>query len=227
MSANKTRRWVAVAAMALAYLGASAASASTLKKLAEELRTTVAALSEAKKDFDELDFMVDEQAAAVKFLRKLAESTDNPVIQQKLESAQMELKSLEVERAEVKAKINLLTRRIVELKIKEQVRHHGRQKRRAVSELSRGARPETRDFVGRDATPSAHAIAHETQAVLLAAMETLPPGYRDVLRLVHDQGFTVEEAATALGRTPAATRKLYSRAIGRLGQVLKSKEERR
>ncbi len=118
-------------------------------------------------------------------------------------------------------------RRIVELKAKEQVRHHIRQRRRAQSELSRGARPETRDFPGREATPSAHAIARETQAAMFAAMETLPPAYGDVLRLVHDQGFAIEEAATTLGRTPEATRKLYSRAIGRLGQVLGSREERR
>ncbi len=118
-------------------------------------------------------------------------------------------------------------RRIVELKIKEHVRHHSRQRRRAQSELSRGARPETRDFPGCEATPSAHAIARETQAALLAAIETLPPAYGDVLRLVHDQGFTVEEAAASLGRTPEATRKLYSRAIGRLGQVLESGAERR
>ena len=118
-------------------------------------------------------------------------------------------------------------RRIVELKVKEQVRHHSRQKRRAASELSRGARPETRDFVGREATPSAHAIARETQAALFAAMETLPAAYGDVLRLVHDQGFTVEEAAASLERTPEATRKLYSRALGRLGQTLESGEERR
>ena len=51
-------------------------------------------------------------------------------------------------------------------------------------------------------------------------MDELRPDDREILRLVHEDGLSVGEAAEHLGRSADAARKLYSRAVGRLTKVV-------
>ena len=107
--------------------------------------------------------------------------------------------------------------RIAELKVREATRHHlGVEKRAAGRELSRHRRRETHQFVGNEASPSAHAVAGETGVALDRVLADLREDYRTILHLVHEEGLTVAEAAERMGRSSEATRKLYARALSRL-----------
>ena len=116
MSMNMTRRWIVASATAMVCLNASAALASDLQKLVEELNEATKALSQANEDLKLLDVRIEEQTEKVNFLRKLAEKTEDPRIQKKFEIARMELEALEDERDEVKATVVKLTRHVDELR---------------------------------------------------------------------------------------------------------------
>lgn len=55
------------------------------------------------------------------------------------------------------------------------------------------------------------------------AMRLLPPEMEQVLRQV--DGLSSKEAAQVLGKSDAALRKLYSRAVARLGTLMKGEPE--
>jgi len=115
---------------------------------------------------------------------------------------------------------------IADFKVKESSRHHlDVAKRAANRELSRNMRPATHAFGGREPTPSAHAIAAETEAALDRAMRALPDDYRTILHLMHEQGYGIAAAAEQMGRSAAAGRMLYGRAVARLAQDLEKKHE--
>ena len=85
---------------------------------------------------------------------------------------------------------------IADFKLKEASRHHlDVAKRAAGMEMTRTQRPETHVFIGREPTPSAAAIAAETSNAIDAAMQALPDDYRTILHLVHEQGYSVADAA--------------------------------
>ncbi|MHC4941221.1 MAG: sigma-70 family RNA polymerase sigma factor [Planctomycetota bacterium] len=114
---------------------------------------------------------------------------------------------------------------IVDNKIRDILRHHfGAQKRGAQREVSRAARAETRQFVAREATPSAHAMAGELEGRVRQAMTQLSTDHRLVLRLVQEEGLTLAEAAEKIGRSSEAVRKLYARAISRLSDLVHGSE---
>jgi RNA polymerase sigma-70 factor (ECF subfamily) len=71
-------------------------------------------------------------------------------------------------------------------------------------------------------SPSARAAANEQEAALQRALERLPEDYRRVIALRHQEGRSFEEIGPLLGRTPAAARKLWSRAVERLQQELET-----
>ncbi len=110
---------------------------------------------------------------------------------------------------------------IADFKLKEASRHHlDAAKRAAGMEMTRTQRPETHAFAGREPSPSAAAIAAETSRAIDVAMQALPDDYRTILYLVHEQGYSVADAAGQIGRSVAATRKLYGRAVNRLAEEL-------
>ena len=115
---------------------------------------------------------------------------------------------------------------IADYKLKEASRHHlDVAKRAANREMSRHLRPATHAFGGREPTPSAHAIAAETEVALDRAMRALPDDYRTILHLVHEQGYGIADAAEQMSRSVAAGRKLYGRAVDCLAELLEKKNE--
>lgn len=62
-------------------------------------------------------------------------------------------------------------------------------------------------------TPSTIAIASEEAQLIRAAMERLTADHRQVLLLRHWERLPFAEIADAMGRTPKATQKLWSRAV--------------
>lgn len=76
----------------------------------------------------------------------------------------------------------------------------------------------------RDASPSRGAMADEDRRRVHAAVELLPPDQRTVVRLRHEKSLSIQDAARAMDRTPEAARKLYARALERLGELLGENE---
>ncbi len=106
--------------------------------------------------------------------------------------------------------------RIVELKVKQAVRSHAGAALRSMGrEVTRGARLDTRDFVGRQASPSQAAIGSEMEDLARQAMETLPEHYREVLQLTRNEQLNLREIGVRIGRSHEATKKLYARAMSR------------
>ena len=113
--------------------------------------------------------------------------------------------------------------RIAELRLKEALRRDLVAERRTVArEVSRPDRPETARLPGAEATPSAHAVAHETERAVRRAFDRLSPDSQRVLRLVRVRGSTLAQAAGEMGRSREATRKLFERALARLAELVES-----
>ena len=116
--------------------------------------------------------------------------------------------------------------KIAELKAKEAVRRFsGTMKRDATREVSRDARAATGNVPGCGPSPSEVAMGEEKREEIIAAMAGLPPDYRRVIELLQLGRLPLETVASMLGRTPQATRRLYSRALGRLADRLDPKRE--
>jgi RNA polymerase sigma-70 factor (ECF subfamily) len=62
----------------------------------------------------------------------------------------------------------------------------------------------------------------EERTRLERAMEGLSADHRAVLRLIHEKGVSMSEAAVAMGRSPAAVRKLHARAVVALSESLET-----
>jgi RNA polymerase sigma-70 factor (ECF subfamily) len=106
-------------------------------------------------------------------------------------------------------------------KLREEIRRFRATRRRGErQEVTKGARPDTTFFQGRDPSPSQFAMGRELELRLEAAMETLPEDYREALDLVQAKRRTLREAALEMGRTHEAMKKLYARAVAKLAAVL-------
>jgi RNA polymerase sigma-70 factor (ECF subfamily) len=68
-------------------------------------------------------------------------------------------------------------------------------------------------------SPSAHAIRQEQAAQMAEALARLPEEMQQVLLLRHVDDLTHPEIAEQLGRSPAAIRMLYLRALRRLREA--------
>lgn len=102
-------------------------------------------------------------------------------------------------------------------------RHHeGTVKRQASREVSIGgdSTAHTIEPAAATPTPSRQMMAGERAAAVRDAMAKLPDDYREVLRLRYEESLPFEEVATRMGRTSAAVRKLWSRAVEKLEQEL-------
>ncbi|MHC4932514.1 MAG: sigma-70 family RNA polymerase sigma factor [Planctomycetota bacterium] len=110
--------------------------------------------------------------------------------------------------------------RIVELKVREAVRKHAQAAKRAVGrEVTRGQRPDSAQFPAPHPSPSEVAVASELREQIGRALGALPPDYREILRLVREEGLTLREAAQRMNRSREAAKKLYGRALFRLTEV--------
>lgn len=105
---------------------------------------------------------------------------------------------------------------IVDLKLRETIRRYAQVRKRAVTR-----EVVLEDPAGRDPSPSAAAIARETEFRARAAIAALPDDYRQVLRSIQEHHLSLEETARRMGRSRQAVQKLYERALaalaGRLG----------
>jgi RNA polymerase sigma-70 factor (ECF subfamily) len=76
------------------------------------------------------------------------------------------------------------------------------------------------EIVGQGISPSSEAIAKEEADALAWAMCQIPDHYREVIQLRNWEELSFEEIGTRIGRSAEATRKLWSRAVLQLQQVL-------
>ena len=112
-------------------------------------------------------------------------------------------------------------RTILERRVADEVRRHVEAGARDVRREVR--MPTTAMGVGMAASqisPSAEVVAEERAAALRDEVGRLDEDHREVIRLVHDEGLTLIEAGRRMGRSADAVRKLYGRALVRLGERL-------
>lgn len=118
--------------------------------------------------------------------------------------------------------------RIIDLKIKTEVRRHlGTAKRGAGREVPLADDGAERSLPARGPSPSQMAMAAELRDAARAALGRLPADYREVLRLFEEERLSIDAAAARLGRTRAATKKLYSRALARFAAILEAERKDR
>jgi RNA polymerase sigma-70 factor (ECF subfamily) len=75
-----------------------------------------------------------------------------------------------------------------------------------------------RQLASDSSTPSQSAVRREQAARLLAALERLPPDYRQVITLRNLQDLPYEAVSARMGRSEPAVRQLWVRAVQRLRQ---------
>lgn len=99
-------------------------------------------------------------------------------------------------------------------------RYRGTDKRNADREIAVDQGPSSYDwrgtFAADELTPSGEFVVQEDLIRLQQAMERLPDDYRLVLQYRYLEGLPFDDVAARIGRTSAATRKLFGRAIERL-----------
>ena len=98
--------------------------------------------------------------------------------------------------------------------------HRGVAKRDQRREATRPGRPDTGFLVGSTPTPSQIYVASELAELAAAAMDVLPPDYREVLRLAREEQLTLRQVGERMGRSRDAAKKLYARAITRFAEEL-------
>lgn len=108
--------------------------------------------------------------------------------------------------------------RIAEMKVRDAVKRHRRQRRAVGREIPPGERPDTNAFAGRVPTPSAVAMGAETERRVKEAIAALPEAHRDALRLLMEKQLSLDEVARRMGRTREAVQKLYERALAALAE---------
>lgn len=75
-------------------------------------------------------------------------------------------------------------------------------------------------LTGSSASPSGHAARDEIRTTLETQITQLPSAYEEVIQLVYFQGKSIEDSASAMGRTYGAVYLLHQRALNRMHQLL-------
>jgi RNA polymerase sigma-70 factor, ECF subfamily len=120
-------------------------------------------------------------------------------------------------------------RRILVRTLADQARYHrsrGRNVRRQISleallEQAGGAANQA--LADSLPSPSSLAVRRERAVLLADALEKLPADYREVFVLRNIDHIPFNEIAARLGRSPGATRVLWTRAMQRLHEILEEK----
>lgn len=105
-------------------------------------------------------------------------------------------------------------------------RHRGRGRRERGREIELDDLSEHSTPRENGDTPSRAAAAREDRRRIRAAVELLGQDQRTIVTLIHEKSLSMEQAATAMQRTPEAVRKLYARAVDRLATMLSKSKER-
>ena len=114
--------------------------------------------------------------------------------------------------------------RIHEQNVRDVVRDHAVYEKRAVSKET-GDAEDVQAARSELASPSQQAIQGEREANVARALETLPEGQREAVRLRHLEGRSLAEIARRLDRTEAAAAGLLKRGLAKLRQKLKDETE--
>jgi len=72
-------------------------------------------------------------------------------------------------------------------------------------------------------SPSQRAVRHEEELLLADVLSQLPDDYREVIVLRNLEGLSHEEIARRLGRSVAAVRMLWVRALARIRQLIEAR----
>jgi len=110
-------------------------------------------------------------------------------------------------------------RRILMRALGHEVRRYARVRKRAIDceqELPAGAGGWDELVAASQLSPRTAALQREEREQLAAALERLPPDYREVIVLRHFEGLTHEQIAARMGRRPGAVRMLWARALAEL-----------
>jgi RNA polymerase sigma factor (sigma-70 family) len=111
--------------------------------------------------------------------------------------------------------------RIVDLKVREAMRHYLRTAKRDV-DRERPLDDENGDLEPAHFTsPSQVLMADELGEAARLAWGKLSVEHREVLGLIQDEGLRLSEAGARLGRSAEATRKLYARALANFSRLLR------
>ena len=114
---------------------------------------------------------------------------------------------------------------IADMKARRAIQHHAATARRAADrEVSRDRRPDTGEFMSDRASPSQFAIGEEVREVAKEALAALPSDYQEVLRLVTNDGLSVQDVARSMGRSEEAVYKLHARALYQFTEVFKRRK---
>lgn len=114
--------------------------------------------------------------------------------------------------------------RIVEHKVRDEVRGHVASEKRSVRrEVTESRRPSGVSHAGIGPTPSGHAMVEESRALVRAALSRLSEDYRRILLLIHEEGLSLAEAGGRLARSAEAARKLYGRAAAALAREMEER----
>jgi RNA polymerase sigma-70 factor (ECF subfamily) len=105
-------------------------------------------------------------------------------------------------------------------KAREARRRHGAARRDVAREVSHDGSRSGPAPVSPVRSPSEDASAAETAEIVRRALGGLPPDYAEVLRLTRIEGLTLAEAATRMGRSREAVKKLAGRALARFARVV-------
>jgi RNA polymerase sigma-70 factor, ECF subfamily len=97
-----------------------------------------------------------------------------------------------------------------------------RLERELASELDRSSQDLDGGLLAKQDSPSQQVVQREQGVLLANTLGLLPPDYREVLILRHLEGLTFPEVAQRMGRTLDAVKSLWTRALGRLRNSLKS-----
>jgi RNA polymerase sigma-70 factor (ECF subfamily) len=134
-------------------------------------------------------------------------------------------------RGDGEAELDAWLRRILECNFTSAARDHlFTQKRTALKETSlddsQSSGPAVRQCLAADHTsPSLRAIRFEQVAILLKAIEALPPDQREAVRLRHIVGWPLERIAQHMHRSNAATAGLLKRGLRGLREQLRAEGE--
>jgi RNA polymerase sigma-70 factor (ECF subfamily) len=115
-------------------------------------------------------------------------------------------------------------RRIHDQNVRDVVRDHAVYQKRAVSKEADDHRA-VQAARADQPSPSRQAMQGEQEAKIARALEALPEGQREAVRLRHLEGCSLAEIAQRLGRTEAATAGLLKRGLANLRRKLKDESE--
>jgi RNA polymerase sigma-70 factor (ECF subfamily) len=130
-------------------------------------------------------------------------------------------------RGETVAELVAWLRQIVARNLANQVRRYRGTRQRDVrlerglaSALDRSSDRLAATLPGRSASPSQHAARLEAAVILAAALDRLPPDYREVLVLRNLEELTFPEVAGRMGRSVESVKKLWARGLAQLRRLL-------